>query len=242
MRTPVLYMKQPASAMPGINPAKTASSLPDRPLILAALLVVPFLAGCAQIKTFNVAPSTICPGETVKIDWAASGNNASVMLDAVPPLTGIGEVPAEGSRMVTPVESTRFILKVPGVLKSVQREWDVQVVPRESARTWGGIAECSGQPQSISVSFTIQQQDTSPGIHAELVTNSYLRPLIVRKDDMEVEIPPKDGTDRFKNVPAMGTWTIASPVAPEETCESALAAVARRLTVNMQMSCAEQKN
>jgi hypothetical protein len=228
--------------IPRINPEKAASNVPDRSLILAALLAAPFLAGCAQIKTFNVAPSTICPGETVKIDWAASGNNASVTLDAVPLLAGMGEVPVEGSRMVNPAESTRFILKVPGTLKSAQREWDVQVVSGKSARTWGGIAQCSGQPQSISVSFTVQQQDASSGIHAELVANNYPRPLIVRKDDLEVEIPPKDGTDRFKNVPAMGTWTITSPVLPEETCENALAAVARRLTVNMQMSCAEQKN
>jgi hypothetical protein len=207
-------------------------------LVLAALLAVPFLAGCAQIKTFTVAPSTICPGETVKIDWATSGNHGSVTLDAVPPLAGAGEVPAEGSRMLHPAENTRFILKAPGVLKSVQREWDVQVVPGKSTRIWGGVAQCIGQPQSVSTSFTIQQQDTSPGIHAEVVTNNHpTRPLIVRKDDMEVEIPPKGGTDRFRNVPALGTWTIASPVAPEETCASALAAVANRLTVTAQMTC-----
>jgi hypothetical protein len=201
------------------------------------LLAAPFLAGCAQIKTFTVAPSTICPGERVKVDWAASGNHASVTLDAVPPLAGTGEVPAEGSRMLHPIENTRFILKAPGVLKSAQREWDVQVVPGKSARIWGGIAQCAGQRQSVSTSFTVRQQDTSPGIHAELVTNNHSRPVIVRKDGAEVEIPPKGGTDRFRNVPVLGTWTIASPVAPEETCDSVLAAVANRLTVTAQMSC-----
>jgi hypothetical protein len=217
------------------------SSLPDRLLVLAALVAVPFLVGCAQIKTFKVVPSTICPGETVKIDWAASGNNASVTLDAVPPLAGIGEVPAEGSRMANPAESTRFILKAPGALKSAQREWDVQVVPGPSSRIWGGVAQCGGQPQSVSTSFTVPQQDTSSGIRAEWVANNYTRPLIVRKDGTEVEIPPKDGTNRFRNIPAWGTWTIASPVAPEETCDSALAAVARRLTVKVEMSCPEYR-
>jgi hypothetical protein len=173
----------------------------------------------------------------VKVDWAASGNNGSVTLDAVPPLAGTGEVPAEGSRMLQPTENTRFILKAPGVLKSAQREWDVQVVPGKSARIWGGVAQCRGQPPSVSASFTIQQQDTSARIHAELVANNYSRPLIVRKDGVEVEIPPKGETNRFGNVPALGTWTIASPVAPEETCDSALAAVARRLIVKTQMSC-----
>jgi hypothetical protein len=184
-----------------------------------------------------VAPSTICPGETVKIDWAATGNHGSVTLDAVPPLSGTGEVPAEGSRMLHPAENTRFILKAPGVLKSAQREWDVQVVPGKSARIWGGVAQCTGEQPSVSTSFTLQQQDTSSGIHAELVTNNYPRPLIVRKDGVEVEIPPKGGTDRFRNVTTVGTWTITSPVPPEETCDSALAAVANRLTITAQMSC-----
>ena len=211
----------------------------DRLLVLIALLASPFIAGCAQIKSFTVAPSTICPGETIRVDWAVSGNAASVSLDAVPPLAGIGEVPEEGSRMLNPVESTRFILKAPGVLKSVQREWDVQVVPGKSGRIWGGVAQCAGQPQSVSTSFTIQQQDTSSRIHAELITNNYTRTLRVRKDGVEAEIPPKGKTDRFKNAPAMGAWTIASPVCPDETCDSALAAVARRLTIRMQMSCGE---
>jgi hypothetical protein len=232
---PVLahHGKQP---LPGINPGK-AAALPDLPLVLAALLAAPLLAGCAQIKTFTVAPSTICPGETVKIDWAATGNHGSVTLDAVPPLSGTGEVPAEGSRMLHPAENTRFILKAPGVLKSAQREWDVQVVPGKSARIWGGVAQCTGEQPSVSTSFTLQQQDTSSGIHAELVTNNYPRPLIVRKDGVEVEIPPKGGTDRFRNVTTVGTWTITSPVPPEETCDSALAAVANRLTITAQMSC-----
>jgi hypothetical protein len=173
----------------------------------------------------------------VKIDWAATGNHGSVTLDAVPPLSGTGEVPAEGSRMLHPAENTRFILKAPGVLKSAQREWDVQVVPGKSARIWGGVAQCTGEQPSVSTSFTLQQQDTSSGIHAELVTNNYPRPLIVRKDGVEVEIPPKGGTDRFRNVTTVGTWTITSPVPPEETCDSALAAVANRLTITAQMSC-----
>lgn len=232
-----LWGKQPAFSPPGMNPGRPAWNLPDRTLVLAALLAAPFLAGCAQIKTFIVAPSTICPGETVKVDWAASGTHASVTLEAVPPLAGTGEVPAEGSRTLHPVENTRLILKAPGVLKSAQREWDVQVVPGKSARIWGGIAQCSGQPPSVSASFTIRKQDTSARIHADMVANSYRRPLIVRKDGVEVEIPPKGETDRFGNVPALGTWTIASPVAPEETCDSVLAAVARRLIVKAQMSC-----
>ena len=60
----------------------------DRLSILATLFLTPLIAGCAQIKSFSVAPSTVCPGETVQIDWEASDK---VMLNAVPSLKGVGE-------------------------------------------------------------------------------------------------------------------------------------------------------
>src|SRR5688500_12575187 len=137
--------------------ASKAFQMHDRSAISVILLIVPLIAGCAQIKFFSVAPSTVCPGETVEIDWEASGK---VALSAAPPLEGTGEGPAEGSRSFTPTQSTRFVLKAPGLLKSDQREWDVQVIPRQSSRLLGGIAQCGGNPPSVSTSFTIQQKDT----------------------------------------------------------------------------------
>ncbi len=211
----------------------------DRLLILAAVLITPLIAGCAQIKSFSVAPSTVCPGETVKIGWQASGNNGNVTLDAVPPLEGTGEVATEGSRSFTPTQSTRFVIKAPGLLKSDQREWDVLVIPSQSSRLLGGVAQCGGDPQSVLTSFTIQQKDTSSRVRAVLITNNYHRPLWVSKEGMEVEIPPNGTTDGFKNAPVTGTWTVRTPVGPDEACESVLDAVAGRLTIKTQMSCGE---
>jgi len=211
----------------------------DRFAVLATVLLTPLIVGCAQIKSFTVAPSTICPGETVKIDWLVSGNAGNVRLDAVPALEGTGEGHAEGSRSVTPAQNTRFILKVPGVLKSAQREWDVQVVPDQSFRLLGGIAQCGGEPQSVSTSFTIQQKDTSSRVRAVLITNSYSRRLSISKDGVEVDIPPNGTTDIFKNTSIIGTWAVRSPVGPDEACDNALKAVARRLTIKTQMNCGE---
>lgn len=211
----------------------------DRFAVFATVLLTPLIVGCAQIKSFTVAPSTICPGETVKIDWVASGNAGNVTLDAVPALEGMGEGPAEGSRSVAPAQNTRFILKVPGAFKSAQREWDVQVVPIQSFKLLGGIAQCDGEPQSVSTSFTIQQKDTSSRVRAVLITNSYSRRLSISKDGLEVDIPPNGTTDSFRNTSLIGTWTVRSPVAPGEACDSALKAVARRLTIKTQINCAE---
>jgi hypothetical protein len=208
----------------------------DRLPILATLLLTPLIAGCAQIKSFSVAPSTVCPGETVQIDWKASDK---VMLNAVPSLEGVGEGPAEGLRSFAPTQNTRFVLEVPGLLKNAQREWDVTVVPSQSSRLLGGVAQCEGVPPLVSTSFSIQQKDSSSRIRAVSIENNYHRPLKVSKGDTEVEIAPDGATDRFKNVPVIGTWIIHTPVGAGEACESVLEAVRSRLTIKMQMSCGE---
>ncbi|KIO48074.1 hypothetical protein [Nitrosospira sp. NpAV] len=213
--------------------------MPDRFAVLITLLVTPLIVGCAQIKSFTVAPSTVCPGETVRVDWLTSGAADNVTLDSVPVLAGAGEVPEEGSRFFTPAQNTRFILKVPGVLKNAQREWDMQVLPNQSSRLLGGIAQCGGEPPSVSASFTIQAKDSSSRVRAVLITNNYPRPLSISKDGMEVAIPPNGATDGFKNMPIIGTWIVRTPVGPDEACDNALTAVARRLTIKTQMTCEE---
>ncbi len=130
----------------------------DKFIVLTTLLIAPLIAGCAQIKSFSVTPSIVCPGETVEVEWKASDK---ITLDAAPPLKGTGEGPSEGSRSFAPTENVRFTIKVPGLLKSAQREWDVQVIPSQSAGLLGGVAQCGGSPQSVSTSFTLQQKDTS---------------------------------------------------------------------------------
>lgn len=211
----------------------------DRMVILVILLTMPLIVGCAQIKSFSVAPSTACPGETIKIDWQVSGNSGNVTLDAAPPLEGAGKVAAKDSRSFTPIHSTRIVLKAPGLLKSDQREWDVLVIPSQSSRLLGGIAQCGGNPQSVLTSFTIQRNDTSARVRAVSIANNYHRPLSVSKGDVEVEIPPNGTTDSFKNESVIGTWTIRMPVTLDEACESLLKAVSGRLTIQAQMSCEE---
>lgn len=216
-----------------------ARGMHDQFLILATLLIIPLIVGCAQIKSFSVAPSTTCPGETVEISWETSGNADKVTLNAIPPLADTGEEPASGSRTFAPTQSTRFILKASGLLKSDQREWDVQVIPNQSSRLLGGIAQCEGDPQSVLTSFTIQQKDTSARVRAISIANNYHRPLSVSKENVDVEIPPISTTDRFKSIPLIGTWTVRTPIGPDESCDSVLKAVAGRLTIKTQMSCGE---
>jgi hypothetical protein len=209
----------------------------DKFVVLTTLLIAPLIAGCAQIKSFSVTPSIICPGETVEVDWKASNK---IALEAAPPLEGAGEGPSEGSRSFVPTENVRFTVKVPGLLKNAQREWDVQVIPSHSTLLLGGVAQCGGSPQSVSTSFTLQQKDTSSRVRAVSIANNYNRTLGVSKEDIEVEILPNGTTDRFKNSSVIGTWTVRTPLASDETCDNALDAVRGRLTIRTQMSCEER--
>ncbi|HEX8873884.1 MAG TPA: hypothetical protein VF780_04595 [Nitrosospira sp.] len=206
----------------------------DRLLVLATLLITPLIAGCAQIKSFSVAPSTVCPGEVVQIDWKASDK---VTVNAVPSLEGAGAGPAEGSRSFAPAQNTRFVLEVAGLLRNAQREWDVTVIPSQSSRLLGGVAQCEGTPPVVSASFSIQQKDSSSRVRAVSIENNYRRPLTVSKDDIAVEIAAGGATNQFKNIPVIGTWTIHMPIGAEEACDSVLEAVNGRLTIKTQMSC-----
>jgi hypothetical protein len=204
----------------------------ERLLVLAMLCITPWVTGCAQIKSFSVAPSTICPGETVEINWKASDK---VTLDASPSLEGEGEGPAEGQRAFAPERSTRFTLKVPGLLKSDQREWDVEVIPRQTDRLLGGVARCDDG--FVTTSFTIEQKDTSSRARVASIANRYDRGLVISKDGIEVEITSHGATDRFKTTPVTGTWVIRTPLAGNESCDTALDAVSGRLTIKTLMSC-----
>ncbi len=205
-------------------------------LVLAMLVATPVIAGCAQIRSFNVSPGTMCPGEKVNIDWKASGD---VVLTTVPSTQGEGAGSAEGTRSFTPKESTRFVLKVPGLLRDAQREWDVEVIPGQSERLLGGIAECGGSPAFVSTSFTLAPEDISARVRAVSVENGYRRALLVNKGGREVEIFPNSATDRFKDMPVAGAWTLRAPVGDGENCDGALDAVRGRLTIRTQMSCGE---
>ena len=186
-------------------------------------------------------------GAIVVIDLMLAGDNAIVIALAARSVPqhlqkraiAWGTVGAVAVRSVMTL-AVVWLLKVPGLLRDAQREWDVEVIPSQSERLLGGVAQCGGSPQSVSTSFTLQQKDTSSRVRAVSIANNYNRPLGVSKEDIEVEIPPHGTTDRFKNASVIGTWTVRTPLAPDETCDNALDAVRGRLTIRTQMSCEER--
>ena len=132
-------------------------------------------------------------------------------------------------------------MKAKGLLKSDQREWDVQVIPSQAERFLGGLGRCEDD-RFVTTAFTIEQEATSPHVHAVSIVNQYKRPLMVSKDGIEVEIPANSATERFNAVPVTGVWTIRARVGPDETCGDALDAVSGRLSIRTRMSCMESSH
>ena len=200
------------------------------------LSITPWISGCAQSSHFPWHPARYARERRSRL----IGRLRTPLHCKRFPAVGGGrrEGRRKGARSLAPERSTRFTLKATGFLKSDQREWDVQVIPSQSARLLGGIARCD-DARFVTTSFTIEQKDTSARTRAVSIANHYQRPLIVSKDAIEVEIPPNSATDRFNAVPVAGSWTIRAPVGAERDLRYCAGGCPRPADHNNKMSCGE---
>lgn len=191
-------------------------------------------AGCASIQTFHVAPRNVCLGNPVTVTWAASGDT---VLSAEPPLPGTGPVPSSGSQQFTPSQSTRFTLTVRRALSSQTAEADVAVMP--PAHEFGGLTSCSAVERALTISVSLAEPQVSSAMPVASVTNMNPRDIVLTKGDVRDTLAPGAASSAFAGQPAMGTWTLRVPLAPDETCAQALASVAYRLTFRLTFACGE---
>jgi len=203
------------------------------PLLLCGAVA---LTGCAsQINHFSVSPYVACAGEPVTASWDVGEGQVSLEADRA--LPGLGPQPREGRREFALAADTRFTLKARGALTSAQSEVDVRVLPAASPLTIGGIAACERALGTVAVTLAVSDQVVTPASRALTLTNPYPRLLVVSKDGVEASLAPHGTSDRFKDRPAAGRWRVSAPLAPDETCATALEDVAHRLTLQAQLSC-----
>jgi hypothetical protein len=203
-------------------------------LAFALTVVMSSAPGCAEISDYEVQPARVCPGETVSIRWKA---NAGVTLTAEPPIAGLGARPAEGTATVTVDRSTRLTLVAERLFKNAQREWDVVVAPGAPPKPFGGLAACNEAERAVVVSFNLAASAVSPAARPVRLINPYDRRLVVAKDGVVETIPPRGASERFKDLPAQGAWTIRAPLDTGEACDGVLTGVSDRLVITVQMSC-----
>lgn len=203
------------------------------PLLLCGAIA---LTGCASpINHFSVSPYVACAGEPVTASWEV--DKGEVVLEADRALPGLGPQPHAGRREFTVAADTRFTLKARGALKTAQSEVDVRVLPAASELALGGIAACERALGTVAVTLTVSGEVVTPASRALTLTNPYPRLLIVSREGVEAALAPHGTSEHFKDRPAAGRWRVSTPLAPDETCASALEELAHRLTLQAQLSC-----
>jgi hypothetical protein len=110
--------------------------MPERFQTWAALLT-PLIAGCAQIK-FSVVPTTICPGETVQIDWFS--DKVTLMLR---PAAREREKVLRRGQIVLSYEM-HDSRSGSGIAQECPAGWDITVIPTQSSRLLGGSCTVRG--------------------------------------------------------------------------------------------------
>jgi hypothetical protein len=191
------------------------------------------LVGCASIESFQASPRNLCAGDTVTVTWQATGH---VSLDANPSLSRTGPKGSEGSESFAPQQTTRFVLSAQSVFSQKIAEADVVVVAN-TPKEFGGLASCDVPSQGLTLNLPLQDPQVSPTMRATSVTNMNARPILLRKEHVQVTLLPGETSSAFGHLPAQGIWIVTSPLKQNESCEDGLAEVHDRLTFRIAFSC-----
>lgn len=197
------------------------------------ITVIGLISGCASIHHFAVTPRATCEGNTVKAAWSADGR---VVLTSTPKLKGTGEQPSSGERQFVVHRPTHFELQAHGLFESKKAEADVDVAAQRHG--YSAVAECRPADRLITTQIKLGQQ-ISKQFTVQAIGNQMNRALHVAKDGRAETIPAHGQSDSMAGLHAQGTWHLATPLKPAETCESALRSIRQRLSMQLTLACKE---
>jgi hypothetical protein len=199
------------------------------------------VVGCAQVTHFDAQPRTVCAGDSVQLNWSASG---SVALQSEPPTPQTGPKPSNGSERIAVSADTRFLLVAKRLWTSDKAERDVKVTPK--SMEYGDDASCDAAGNSISAKFTLDSPQLSSTLKVRSITNKNHRTVVLQKAGACnaaggcVPVTLDDaGTTAELAGPATGQWTVTAPLRQGEQCHDALTAVANRLSLQFNLACGE---
>jgi hypothetical protein len=191
------------------------------------------LVGCASIESFQASPRNLCAGDTVTVTWQATGH---VSLDANPSLSHTGPKDSQGSEPFTLQQTTRFVLSAHSLFSQKTADADVVVVAN-TPKEFGGLASCDVPSQGLTLTLPLQDPQVSPAMRVTSVTNMNARPILLRKENVQVTLLPGETSSAFDHLPAQGTWIVTSTLNQNESCADGLSAVHDRLTFRIAFSC-----
>ncbi|HEV7814328.1 MAG TPA: hypothetical protein VGP06_04415 [Janthinobacterium sp.] len=196
------------------------------------------LCGCASIQQFDVQPYKACPGESVTATWLVDSGSASIT--AQPPLPGLGEVPATGTRTFDPTTNTTFVLTASALFKDASRELEVTILPASQAQLLAGIAHCAVDGPSVTTDISVPASVATPYRQVVMLQNGQARAITITKDQLTAMVEANGHSDAFRNVSLPGTWSVSTQLQQGESCPAVLEELAFRLLMTVQLSCGGQ--
>jgi hypothetical protein len=208
-----------SSAIGGLGSWLVRGSVGKR---LSCVAVLATSACTTTIKRFEAHPNVLCAGDPTTLTWEASGPGR---ITASPAVTGIGNVLENGSVVVSPAQTTHFVLDAKAFLASpATQPIDVTVVTVPGPKEIGGSfadpkaklgCDASGGPWIVA---TLTGDFWDAHLHVGAVTLTDRRPYGVSHGGVTVALKPGESTDRFKGQVVQGDWKLSAPLQPGETC------------------------
>jgi hypothetical protein len=204
------------------------------------------LGGClpkARIEQFTARPFIACPGDAITLRWRTNGN---VTLSAEPGIPGLGKRDASGRETVTLPEGpgpTVFGIEVSRFFGLKKTSTSGEVLSPPLAREHGVVdAEgetdfsCLEQERAVEAFLILDEENLSPGVLIEQVTNMNVRRLVLGKDGVSKTLEEGKAAT-FEGMSAQGRWSLRVPLEEGETCETAIDDVDGRLLIKLQLAC-----
>jgi len=206
---------------------------------LRGLCAVLCAACCGpSVQSFVARPNVICAGSAVQLSWQASTNG---VLSAKAPPSALGNVPASGTREVSPHSTTTYRLDVHNFWGSDAREVDVDVKAGSGKKPVGqSVADPATTCSSATLTVVDELKPTSWGSDLTVagveLPENVNRIIKVQHGDRETELrPTMRSSDRLAGLSVIGTWTLSTPLDQSETCGTPT--IPRSLTILVILEC-----
>jgi hypothetical protein len=205
-------------------------SLAGSILVAAALAFA--VSACSSIGTLTATPDYACVGSPVDVHWEAKGR---VKLTSEPALDGTGSQKKKGTRRFTVATRTRFVLEARGLFGAPKTaEADVDVAPGDLTRT--AVAVCDEAARVLTTTLDVSAEVSGAFLVASVV-NTQERSIAVAREGRRAQLAPHGSSAVFAGVPLQGAWQVSSPLAPGESCVSALRGIRQKLQVKFLLQC-----
>jgi hypothetical protein len=189
---------------------------------VVGLSVLGGVFGCAPTAKISASPNAVCAGRAVRLSWEGS---AAGELTSEPPSgadSGLGDVPASGSKTVHPRTTTTYRLAVGSVLASrtVATEVRVLEVPKEPVRVGPTASEEDGVAclgDRIRATAHVPADAWDKRLRVDLVSSADGRTYRVVHQVARAEVGP-DASAEFRDLPLAGAWQLETALRPGEDC------------------------